>query len=58
MGMRKLRCDMLGDSGRTNYYHVVSRVAGRELVFGEEEKEHFRELLVKQMRFAGLGAVA
>lgn len=49
---------MLGETGQTNYYHVVSRVAGRELVFGDEEKEFFHKLLVRQLKFSGLKAVA
>ena len=56
--MRKLRQYLLGKEGVTNYYHVVSRVAGRELVFGDEEKEQFRRLLVRQLRFSGLKAIA
>ena len=48
----------MGDAGQTNYYHVVSRVVNRELVFGDEEKEYFRKLLVKQLKFSGLKAVA
>ena len=37
--------------GGTYYYHVISRVAGRELVFGDHEKEEFRKLLDKQLDF-------
>ena len=36
---------MLGDAGGDHFYHVVSRVVNRDLVFGEVEKEHFRRLL-------------
>jgi hypothetical protein len=56
--MRKPRSFGLGDAGRTNYYHVVSRVVNRDLVLGDEEKEHFRRLLVRQLKFSGLKAVA
>ena len=52
--MRRTRNSLLGESGRSNCYHVVSRVAGRELVFGDEEKEFFRNLLERQLRFSGL----
>jgi hypothetical protein len=41
-----------------NYYHVVSRVVNRELVFGDADKEYFRKLLVKQLKFSGLKAIA
>ncbi len=57
-GMRKPRSFKLGDTGRTNYYHVVSRVVNRDLVLGEGEKEFFRKLLVRQLKFSGLKAVA
>ena len=56
--MRKPRSFVLGDTGRTNYYHVVSRVVNRDLVLGAEEKEHFRKLLMRQLKFSGLKAVA
>ena len=56
--MRKPRSFRLGDTGRTNYYHVVSRVVNRELVFGGDEKESFRRLLMRQLKFSGLKAVA
>ena len=40
------------DSGRERaYFHVISRVAGRELLFGYQEKEQFRKLLEKQLEF-------
>ena len=52
--MRRTRESLLGEAGRSNCYHVVSRVVGRELVFGEEEKEFFRGLLAKQLAFSGL----
>ena len=44
--MRKTRESVLGETGRANCYHVVSRVVDRRLVFGDEEKEFFRNLLV------------
>ncbi len=56
--MRKTREFLLGPEGETNYYHVVSRVAGRELLFGDEDKEVFRIILLKQLKFSGLRALA
>ena len=56
--MRKPRSFKLGDTGRTNYYHVVSRVVNREVVFGDAEKEHFGKLLFRQLKFSGVEAVA
>ncbi len=56
--MRKTRGFLLGPEGETNFYHVVSRVAGRELLFGNEDKEVFRILLLKQLQFTGLRALA
>ncbi len=37
---------------------MVSRVAGRELLFGDEDKEVFRIILLKQLKFSGLRALA
>lgn len=56
--MRKTRAFLLGPEGETNYYHVVSRVAGKQLLFGDEDKEIFRILLLKQLKFSGLRALA
>ncbi len=56
--MRKTREFLLGPEGQTNYYHVVSRTAGRDILFGDEEKELFRILLLKQLKFSGLKALA
>ncbi len=39
-------------------YHVVSRVVDRRMIFGEEEKRRFRELLVAYARFSGIEVVA
>ena len=38
----------------TSYYHVMSRVVDRRFIFGDLEKEIFRELMRKQARFAGI----
>ena len=56
--MRKTRGFLLGSEGQTNYYHVVSRTAGRDILFGDGEKEVFRILLLKQLKFSGLKALA
>ncbi|MFK5921578.1 MAG: transposase [Verrucomicrobiota bacterium] len=56
--MRKIREFLLGPEGQTNYYHVVSRTAGRDILFGDDEKEVFRILMLKQLKFSGLRALA
>jgi len=38
--------------------HVVSRTAGQEILFGDLEKEAFRKILFKQLKFSGLRALA
>jgi REP element-mobilizing transposase RayT len=39
---------------RTCSYHVMSRVAGGELLFGEVEKEAFRRIMRRLERFSGV----
>ena len=39
-------------------YHVVSRVVGKAMAFGEEEKQKFRELAVGYAGFSGIQIVA
>ena len=56
--MRKPRSFQLGEPGSAHFYHVVSRVAGREILFGDAEREAFREMLFKQLAFSGLTAIA
>ncbi len=56
--MRLKRETQLGQPGQTNFYHVVSRTPGREILFGDREKEVFAKILRKQLRFSGLRAVA
>ena len=56
--MRRPRESVLGEAGRANCYHVVSRVVDRRLVFGDEEKEFFRGLLRRQLEFSGLRCLA
>lgn len=52
--MRKPRRFYLGEAGRANVYHVVTRTVGREILFGDEERERFRKILLKQLKFSGL----
>ncbi len=56
--MRKPRAFQLGEPGSAHFYHVVSRVAGREILFGDAEREAFMEMLGKQLAFSGLTGVA
>jgi putative transposase len=56
--MRKTREFLLGDTDRTQCVHVVSRTAGQEILFGDAEKETFRRILFKQLKFSGLRALA
>jgi len=49
---------LLGKSAGTRCVHVVSRTAGQEILFGDQEKETFREILFKQLKFSGLRALA
>ncbi|HUF61955.1 MAG TPA: hypothetical protein VMN36_07760 [Verrucomicrobiales bacterium] len=56
--MRKLRRFLPGPKGQTHCYHVVSRFAGPHIVFGESEREFFRTLLRRQLRFSGLRTLA
>ena len=57
--MRKLRRFVLGEpDGRARFVHVVSRTAGQEVLFGDVDKEVFRKILFKQLKFSGLRALA
>ena len=40
------------------FVHVVSRTAGREILFGDDEKETFHKALFKQLKFSGLRVMA
>ena len=45
----------LVDSAKTSAcYHVMSRTAGGQMIFGETEKEAFRLLMWKMARFSGI----
>lgn len=56
--MRKPRSFHLGEPGFGHCYHVVSRVAGREILFGDGEREAFVAILQRQLAFSGLRALA
>ncbi|MFT4546151.1 MAG: putative transposase [Verrucomicrobiales bacterium] len=57
--MRKTRQFVLGEpDGKSRFVHVVTRTAGQEILFGHMEKETFRKILFKQLKFSGLRALA
>src|SRR5210317_202675 len=63
--MRKTRKFQLGmdrSEGRLAYgsrcVHVVSRTAGQEILFGDQDKERFHKILFKQLKFSGLRVIA
>ncbi|MCH7229044.1 transposase, partial [Haloferula sp. A504] len=45
---------ILGPEGRSNAYHVMSRTAGGDMLFGEVEKEAFGRVMRRLERFAGV----
>ena len=45
---------ILGPEGRANRYHVMSRTAGGEMLFGDVEKEAFCRIMRRLERFAGV----
>jgi len=63
--MRKTRKFQLGmdrSDGRLAHgsrcVHVVSRTAGQEILFGDQDKETFHKILFKQLKFSGLRVIA
>ena len=56
--MRIPRKYLLGEAGRANVYHVVTRTTARQILFGDAERETFRKILLKQLRFSGLRCLA
>lgn len=50
--MRSPRKFQLGEGCR--YFHCISRVVNRDFVFGNEEREYFRQLLRKVEAFSGV----
>ncbi len=53
-GKRPGRRRILGPDGGANCYHVMSRTAGGEMLFGEVEKEAFVRIMRRLERFAGV----
>lgn len=53
VGMR-IRRTLLLDSGRGQYFHVVSRVVDRRFIFGDPEKEIFFRMLRRHEGFSGV----
>ncbi|MGD9417330.1 MAG: hypothetical protein Q7R22_000190, partial [Verrucomicrobiota bacterium JB025] len=45
---------ILGSTDETNCYHVMSRSAGGEMLFGEVDKEAFGRIMRRLERFAGV----
>jgi REP element-mobilizing transposase RayT len=56
--MRIPRKYLLGEAGRANVYHVVTRTTARQIIFGDAERETFRKILLKQLRFSGVRCLA
>jgi putative transposase len=56
--MRILRSHQLGPAGQTNFYHVVSRTAGKLILFNDADKEAFVEIMRRQLAFCGLRALS
>ena len=51
----------MGDAdplGRARFVHVVTRTAGQQILFGDDERERMRKILFKQLKFSGLRALA
>ena len=45
---------LTGEFGDHSHFHVMSRVAGGEMLFGDEEKEAFRLLMWRMAKFSGV----
>ena len=56
--MRSNRFLFSDSDGEIRYFHVVTRTAGQDLLFGDVEKETFHKILFKQLKFSGLRAIA
>ena len=52
--MRVLGADGPGAEGQEYAYHVMSRTAGGEFLFGKEEKEALKKLIWKMAGFCGV----
>jgi REP element-mobilizing transposase RayT len=53
-GRRRILGQFGGDNSGGQAYHVMSRTAGGEKLFGEVEKEAFRRLMWRLARFSGV----
>ena len=50
--MRSNRSFLIGEpDGNSRFFHVVTRTAGQEILFGDTEKETFHKILFKQLKF-------
>jgi REP element-mobilizing transposase RayT len=54
----RIRRGIQVDRGRVQYFHVVSRVVDRRMIFGDEEKDYFVGLVRRFERFSGLEVLA
>ena len=45
---------LTGEFGSCSHFHVMSRTAGGEMLFGDEEKEAFRLLMWRMAKFSGV----
>ena len=45
---------LTGEFGNCAHFHVMSRVAGGAMLFGDEEKEAFRLLMLRMAKFSGV----
>ena len=54
LGKGSGRRRVFGPDGQSNAYHVMSRTAGGEMLFGEVEKEAFCRVMRRLERFAGV----
>ena len=45
---------LTGEFGNCSHFHVMSRVAGGAMLFGDEEKEAFRLLMWRMAKFSGV----
>jgi REP element-mobilizing transposase RayT len=53
-GRRRILGQFGGENSGGQAYHVMSRTAGGEMVFGDVEKEAFRRLMWRLARFSGV----
>jgi REP element-mobilizing transposase RayT len=53
-GRRRLLGQFGGENSGGQAYHVMSRTAGGEMVFGDTEKEAFRRLMWRMAKFSGV----